>query len=182
MNGKRTAEIFLAALLLACFSRPTLRAADLPAGKPGPGEPAPMFVADDLEGRRISLEEVIKSGNVVFLNFWGLRCANCIVEIGYLNPMFEKYRGMGVMFLGVNVDGAPADAIRRMMPKMANVPRYTVLPDPELKIPESYNLAGAPLSFVIGRNGMITYRHEDFNPGDEKELEDALGKALAAGR
>ena len=89
---------------------------------------------------------------------------------------------MKVVFLGVNVDAASPDVIRQMMPKMANIPRYTVIPDPELKICDLYHLAGAPLSIVIGKDGRIAYRHEDFTPGDEKELEAALEKALAAGR
>ncbi len=182
MNGARVTGILLAVFFMALpsFSRPS--AAEQPEGKPGTGDPAPQFEAIDLDGRRISLDELVTSGNVVFLNFWGLRCANCIVEIGYLNPMLERYREKKVVFLGVNVDAASPDVIRQMMPKMANVPRYTIIPDPELKICDLYNLAGAPLSIVIGKDGRIAYRHEDFAPGDEKALEDVLQKALAAGR
>ncbi len=182
MNGARVAGILLAVFLMALSSFSSPLAAEQPEGKPGTGDPAPQFEANDLEGRRISLDEIVKSGNVVFLNFWGLRCANCIVEIGYLNPMLEKYREKKVVFLGVNVDAASPDVIRRMMPKMDNVPRYTVIPDPEMKICDQYSLAGAPLSIVIGKNGRVADRHLDFAPGDEKELEVALERALAAGR
>lgn len=150
----------------------------VPQGKPGPGDPAPLFAVDDLEGKKTALGDIIRSGKVVFLNFWGLRCANCIEEIGYLNPLFEKYRGKGVVFLGVNVDGVKPDLIRQLMPKMPHFPKYTVLPDPEFNIPDLYNLSGAPLSLVIGRDGKITFRHEDFKPGDEKGMEEALQSAI----
>ncbi len=182
MNGARITGILLAVFLMALLSFSPPLAAERTDGKPGPGDPAPPFAAADMEGRNISLDEHITSGNIVLLNFWGLRCANCIVEIGYLNPMLEKYRGEKVVFLGVNVDAASPEVIKQMMPKMANIPRYTVIPDPELKICDLYNLAGAPLSIVIGKDGRIAYRHEDFAPGDEKELEDVLQKALSAGR
>lgn len=155
------------------------RAGAVPEGKPGPGDPAPLFAVDDLDGKRIVLEEYVKAGKVVLLNFWGLRCANCIEEIGYLNPMHARFKDKGAVFLGVNVDGVKADMIRKQMPNMANSPWFTILPDPEFKIPDLYNLAGAPLSFVIGRDGKIRYRHEDFKAGDEKGLEEALTKALA---
>jgi peroxiredoxin len=151
----------------------------LQEGKPGPGEPAPFFTVEDLEGKKACLEEIIRSDKVVLLNFWGLRCGACIEEIGYLNPMYEKYRDQGVVFLGVNVDGIGADIIKKMMPKMPNVPRYTVIPDPGFTIPDLYNMMAAPLSFVIGRDGKILYRHEDFKPGDEKGLEEALQNAIA---
>ncbi len=169
--------------VLAIFSALVLSAAhaqanSLPENKPGAGDPAPAFVVNDLDGKKVALEEVTKSGKVVLLNFWGLRCSSCIEEIGYLNPLFEKYTPKGVVFLGVNVDGAKADVIRKTMPSMSNQPKFTVLPDPEFKIPDMFNLAGAPLSFIIGRDGVIKYRHEDFKAGDEKEIEDAIKKAL----
>ena len=123
---------------------------------------------------------MLNSGGVVLLNFWGMRCGNCIIEIGYLNPLHEKYAPAGAVFLGVNVDGAPAAMLNRMMPKMPNVPKYPVIPDPDMKIPDLYNLTGAPLSIIIGRDGKITWRHEDFREGDEKEIERALKEALAA--
>ena len=150
--------------------------------KSGPGDVAPLFSVEDIDGKKVALEQILKSGNAVLLNFWGLRCGSCIEEIGYLNPIFDRYAGKGVVFLGVNVDGVKADVLRKMMPKMPNYPKYTVLPDPEFKVPDLYHLGGAPLSIVIGRDGVILYRHEDFKAGDENALEEALRKALGPGK
>ncbi len=179
MDAKTGFGIILAAVLLLVLSPPLLGGEVLEEGKPGPGDLAPLFTAQDLEGKRTCLEELIDGKKVVLLNFWGLRCSNCLVEIGYLNSMFEKYSPNGVEFLGVNVDGASSDVIRKNLPNLPDIPRYTILPDPEFKIPDLYNVAGAPLSFVIGKDGKILYRHEDFQPGDENGMEDALQKAMA---
>lgn len=149
-------------------------------GKMGVGDVAAPFSTTDLTGNAVSLEEILKSGKVVLLNFWGMRCGNCINEIGHLNPLHDKYVPSGAVFLGVNVDGAPAAMLNRMMPKMPNVPKYTVIPDPDMKIPDLYNLSGAPLSIIIGRDGKVAWRHEDFKEGDEKEIERALKEALSA--
>ena len=65
---------------------------------------------------------------------------------------------------------------------MPNVPQFPVISDPEFKIPDLYNLAGAPLSVVIGRGGTVLYRHEDFRPGDEREIEEVIRKELGAGK
>lgn len=168
-----------AALALSLFAAGGAGATALPENKPGPGDPAPTFTVYDVANERVNLEELVKSGKTVLLNFWGLRCSSCIDEIGYLNPLFEKYASQGVVFLGVNVDGVKPEVLKQQMPAMANRPKYTVLPDPEFKIPDLYNLGGAPLSFVIGKDGLVKYRHEDFQPGDEKEIEEAIRKALA---
>ncbi|MHB1012484.1 MAG: TlpA family protein disulfide reductase, partial [Desulfobacteria bacterium] len=124
-------------------------------GKTAVGDIGPLFSTTDLTGKAVSLEEILKSGKVVLLNFWGMRCGNCINEIGHLNPLHDKYVPSGAVFLGINVDGAPAAMLNRMMPKMPNVPKYTVIPDPDMKIPDLYNLSGAPLSIIIGRDGKV---------------------------
>jgi peroxiredoxin len=164
-------------LLILCHAA-VGHASSVPENKPGSGDAAPAFVVSDLDGNKVDLAEILKSGKVVLMNFWGLRCSSCIEEIGFLNPLFDKYASKGVVFLGVNVDGAKPDVVKKQMPAMANAPKFTVLPDPEFKIPDLYNLAGAPLSFVIGKDGVIQYRHEDFKQGDEKGIEEAIRKAL----
>ncbi|GAB4242656.1 MAG: hypothetical protein OHK0028_21230 [Deltaproteobacteria bacterium] len=159
----------------AVFGRPA-RA----EGKVEVGSAAPSFSMTDLEGKPVDLAQVLRSGNVVFLNFWGMRCGNCIAEIGFLNPLSAKYEPEGARFVGVNVDGAPPEMLKRMMPRMPNVPKFTVIPDPDMKIPDLYAVTGTPLSFIIGRDGKIAWRHDDFREGDEKEIERALQAALAA--
>ena len=180
MRQMRAVGILTGVVLFAALVPSIACANPLESGKPGSGDAAPLFSVEDIDGKKVALEQILKSGNAVLLNFWGLRCGNCIIEIGYLNPLHEKYAPAGAVFLGVNVDGAPAAMLNRLMPKMPNVPKYTVIPDPDMKIPDLYNLTGAPLSIIIGRDGKITWRHEDFKEGDEKEIERALKEALAA--
>jgi len=183
--GKAARRALRIAILvfLCCSHLPvSVAASGMTGDKPAVGDPAPIFRAMDIEGTETSLEEILKAGKTVLLNFWGLRCSSCIEEIAYLNPLFEKYRLRGVVFLGVNVDGVKVDVLRTMMPKMPNIPRYTVLADPAFEIPDLYNMTAAPLSIVIGKDGKILYRHEGFKPGDEKEIEDALMRATASGQ
>ncbi len=177
---RKTSWMPIAVLLAILFVPFSIHANSMEPGKPGVGDPAPRFITEDLDGKKVSLELIVRSGNVVLLNFWGMRCGNCINEIGHLNPLHDKYVPSGAVFLGINVDGAPAAMLNRMMPKMPNVPKYTVIPDPDMKIPDLYNLSGAPLSIIIGRDGKVAWRHEDFKEGDEKEIERALKEALSA--
>jgi peroxiredoxin len=180
MKHRRSVGVFAGAILSISLVLSAALAGEGKEGRPGAGDSAPLFSIPDLAGNAVSLEGILKSGNVVLLNFWGIRCGNCLTEIGYLNPMHERLAPQGVVFLGVNVDGAPADVLKRQIPKMPAAPKYAVIPDPEMKIPDLYNLAGAPLSIVIGKDGKIAWRHEDFQEGDEKEIEKALKEALAA--
>ena len=177
---RASAHRVLMLVLVLLFASMAVNGSAFSEGKTGTGDVAPLFSATDLQGKATSLKEILDSGKVVLLNFWGMRCGNCITEIGYLNPLNEKYAPAGAVFLGVNVDGAPAEMLNRMIPKMPNVPKYTVIPDPEMKIPDLYQLAGAPLSILIGRDGKIAWRHEYFKEGDEKEIEKVLKEALSS--
>lgn len=154
-------------------------AGNVSAGKPGVGDVAPLFAATDIEGNKVALDNALKSGKVVLLNFWGLRCGACLEEIGYLNPMHDTYGKKGVLIIGVNVDGVEGEFIRNSIPKLSHIPKFTVVPDPEFKISDLYNMMASPLSFVIGRDGKVLYRHEDFKPADAKPLEEAILQALA---
>lgn len=180
---KRSAVSWALAVLVSCAflpASPTM-GGGFSDGKPGVGDLAPLFSVQDIHGKSASLEEIMRSGKVIFLNFWGLRCGNCITEIGYLNQLSERYAPMGVEFLGINVDGIPADRLGKLMPKMPNVPKYRVIPDPDMTVPDLYNMAAVPLSIIIGKNRKIKYRHEDFREGDEEEMERELEKVIGEG-
>lgn len=179
-NNVRVLIAVLVSCLLLSIQADVSGAGSVVANKPAVGEAPPLFTVDDINGKRTSLEEILRDHNVVLLNFWGLRCSTCLEEIGYLNPLFDKYKGQGAVFIGVNVDGISTDLLKQNMPSLSNPPKFTVLADPDMKIPDLYNMLGAPLSFLIGRDGKIAYRHDDFKAGDEKELEAELKKALDA--
>ncbi len=58
---------------------------------------------------------------------------------------------------------------------------YTVIPDPDFKVVDLYKMTAAPLTVVVDRGGKVRYRHENFVPGDEKGLEEAIRAALPDG-
>ena len=50
-------------------------------------------------------------GQVVLLNFWGLRCGACLEEMPYLEEIAKKYAGQGLVTLGVDTDGVDAKTV-----------------------------------------------------------------------
>lgn len=74
---------------------------------------APAFRLTDLEGCSIDLEQL--RGKVVVLNFWGLGCAPCKVEIPHLNELLARFADQPVEFLALGTD--PADRIGAYLKK-----------------------------------------------------------------
>jgi thiol-disulfide isomerase/thioredoxin len=141
------------------------------------GAVAPSFSLSTLTGEAFDLSAELRAGRVVLLNFWGLRCGACIMEMPALQSLARKY-STEVSFLGVNVDGIDAGTLRQQMTRMRLEPGYPVAPDPELKVADLYKLAGAPLTIVIDRAGAVRYRHENYEEGDEVKLDGAIASAV----
>ena len=179
---KTTMLIVLSLLLLAA---PPPAVADTPARDASfVGKPSPDFTVTNLDAKKLSLGGLLESRKIVVVNFWGLRCAACIEEMPPLNAIFNKFRD-SIAVLGINTDGVDGPTLKDLMKEASLSVDYEIVPDPEFKMVDIFKLAAAPLTIVIDSRGVVGYRHEDYKPGDEKELEDVIrnmldGKASAS--
>lgn len=165
-------------LLLALALNATSSFANSPLKDGGAiGGKAPQFTVSGIGGEKFSLDAILKDYEVVVLNFWGIRCGACIEEIPHLNRIYKNYRDR-IMMLGINVDAVDGDFLREQIGKMGLVFEYEIVPDAEFAMVDLYQLIAAPLTIVIDSGGVIRYRHEDFVPGDEKELEEVIKRLL----
>lgn len=143
------------------------------------GKDVPSFQGKDVDGGEVGTEQARKQAQVVVVNFWGLRCGDCIAEIPHLNAIHEKYRDKGVRVWGVNVDGADAEVIRTGVRGFPVPPAYSLVPDKEFKLMDLFSVMAAPFTVVVSPAGKVVYQHEGFQAGDEKELEEQVRRALA---
>ncbi len=124
------------------------------------GSPAPGFVAHDMEGRPVSLEEL--RGQVVLLNIWATWCAPCREEMPSLQRLHERLGGRGLRVVAVSVDGASAVERAAGDPQklVGDFARemglnFSLWLDPSGAIQGSYRTTGVPESFLIDREGTI---------------------------
>ncbi|MHB1432876.1 MAG: TlpA family protein disulfide reductase [Streptosporangiaceae bacterium] len=76
----------------------------------GHRKPAPGFTGTMLAGGTLKFSSY-REGKVVVLNFWGSWCVPCRKEAPTLAAAAAAYRGLGVEFLGVDEQDAPASAL-----------------------------------------------------------------------
>ena len=67
-----------------------------------PGQPAPDFTLDDLEGQSVSLSDF--RGRAVFLDFWSRGCVPCIEDFPYLEQIKKQTQDQKVVFLSISLD------------------------------------------------------------------------------
>lgn len=139
----------LLALLAYGFTRD---AKDIPS--PLIGHQAPPFTLPLFDGASISLDSL--RGNVVFLNFWASWCAPCRAEARTLEAAALTYRDQGVVFVGVDIQDKEEDA-RAFLREFGVT--YPNARDASGQAAIDYGVWGIPETFVIGRDGRITYKH-----------------------
>jgi cytochrome c biogenesis protein CcmG, thiol:disulfide interchange protein DsbE len=143
---------------------------------PQPGDAAPTFAAERLDGSgSLSLEDF--EGKPLVINFWASWCLPCEEEAPLFSSMAQRYEGE-VSFLGVNIKDAKSDA--EVFDKRFDV-AYPSVRDEGRTIEDSYGLTGQPETFLITADGTI---HEHI-PGavtDAAYLQELLDKLVATSK
>ena len=113
------------------------------------------FTLTDIEGRRWTLKDL--RGKVVLVNFWATWCPPCRKEIPDLEALYERFKGKGLVVLGISDD----DATKVMEFARQEKINYPVLLDPGRKVNKLYSIASIPMSFVYDRGGKLVAESMD---------------------
>ena len=120
-----------------------------------PGQPAPDFELQDLDGRPVRLSDF--RGRVVFLNFWASWCLPCRAEMPEIRRLVEEGPD-DVVVLGVNTSDQAAPAkIKDFMAR--NGYRWPVVYDQGSRVGRLYRIVYLPTSFFIDPEGVIRARY-----------------------
>ncbi len=115
--------------------------------------PAPEFRLQLFDGASFNLSE--QRGRVVVVNYWASWCPPCREEAPALEAAWRRYRGQGVVLVGVNVWDSERDA-RAFLREFGVT--YPNGPDPSGGILIEYGVTGIPETYVIDRQGMLVRR------------------------
>lgn len=117
------------------------------------GQEVPNFTLTTFEGDQISLADL--KGKVVVVNFWASWCTPCEQEAADLEAAWRYYQPRGdVIFLGVNWTDTEPEAMGYMNKFDITYPSG---PDLGTRIADRYRITGVPETYIIDRNGMLTY-------------------------
>ena len=129
------------------------------------GDKAPDFSFPGLDGNTISLDDLM--GNVIFINFWATWCPPCRQEIPGFVEIYEKYKGDGLVIIGVSLDRSGPNVVNQFMEE------YGISYPMAMATKEFYEDYEPgqyiPTTFVIDREGYIKDKHVGFMPKDMME-------------
>ena len=141
-----------------------------------PKAPDPGFT--HLDGTTTTLADY-EGKSVLVLNFWGLRCQNCIEEMPFLERLYNKYGSKGLVLLGINTDGIDEKLLHKFMPQVPVKISYSIVVDPDFALADAYQMMAAPLTILIAKDGTVRYRHEGYEPSIEAKYIEIIEELLA---
>jgi cytochrome c biogenesis protein CcmG/thiol:disulfide interchange protein DsbE len=129
-----------------------------PAGRPGSppaslvGKPAPDFQLARLAqtGGTLALRDL--RGRPAVLNFWASWCGPCEQETPLLVRVYQRYRGSGVAFVGVDTNDDRAAAVAFALRHHIDYPTVYA---PGERLALEYHIIGLPTTVFVDGNGVV---------------------------
>jgi thiol-disulfide isomerase/thioredoxin len=138
-----------------------------------------------VEQKPISLSSL--RGQVVLLDFWATWCRPCLVTIPRLNTLHRKYKGRGLVVLGLTTyqgrgDGRPMEpteemAFLKQFKRRTGAAYGFAVADTEVN-EENYGVSSFPTAVLIDRRGQVRLISIGASDDEAKILEATIKKLL----
>jgi peroxiredoxin len=150
-----------------------------PMAKTMMGKAAPSFTLVDLQGKKVSLADY--KGHPVVLNFWATYCGPCKLEMPWFQDLANKYKGQGLVVLGLDQDdGMTVDKVAAASKRVGVTYPILMPDDPDDAVSKSYQLSDyIPETYYVDKSGKIV--DQTIGAHSKDELEADIQKAIASG-
>jgi len=112
------------------------------------GDTLPDFTFQDANGQLFSLSDF--KGKSVMLNFWRISCHWCVVEMPYIQEVYDSWPDDNVVILAINVGDSAEDVAAFLQENGLSLP---VVLDAQVELAMNYLVNSFPLSFFIDKDG-----------------------------
>jgi len=138
----------------------------------------PQVKLKDLKNQSQNLE-TITAGKISLINFWATYCVPCRKEMKYLDQLNKSYADQNVQVIGISIDDSRTVGRVKSLVKSQKL-SYSILLDTEQKLYKNFNTSAMPFSILVDTQGKIIWEHTGYVPGDEKQMESEIQKAIKA--
>lgn len=161
--------LFLAAMLVL-----------LPASSPGQSRTIKDMPLEELDGTKSTMADYLGQGPV-YITFWALWCEPCKQELRAMKGVVERNKDEAFTLLAINQD-TPKSLAKVKAYVASQGYTFPVILDPNAQLLQAFNGQALPFSILLGQDGKIIHTRTGYLPGDEKEIERDILKAVSKGK
>ena len=118
-----------------------------------PGDPAPGFSLNTIDGKIISLSEY-KDKTVIFIYWWPEQ-PRSLLALKDGQDILSRFKDRGVRIIGLTADTDHNDTIKEILKK--NIIDFPVLLDSERQVFSDYGIHVYPSTVLIDKGGLVAY-------------------------
>ena len=129
-----------------------------------------------LDGKQVRLSALLEEGPLL-VSFWATWCAPCKKEMIFLEEFHQKYNENSFRVLAISTDSPKSMS---KVKSYIRAKKYTILVgiDPNQEIAKKMNALLMPTTLILNKDRKVSWYHQGFIPGDEKEIEAQIRAVL----
>ena len=129
-----------------------------------------------LDGKQVRLSALLEEGPLL-VSFWATWCAPCKKEMIFLEEFHHKYNENSFRVLAISTDSPKSMS---KVKSYIRAKKYTFLVgiDPNQEIAKKMNALLMPTTLILNKDRKVSWYHQGFIPGDEKEIEAQIRAVL----
>lgn len=131
-----------------------------------------------INGKKTRLSTLLEEGPIL-VEFWATWCAPCKKEMIFLEEYHKKYSDRGFRVLAISTD-SPKSMSKIKSYIRAKKHTFLVGLDPNQEVAKKMNAMVMPTVLLVDKDRKVSWFHQGFVPGDEKEIEAQIIKLLDA--
>ena len=125
------------------------------AGALSPGEQAPEFSLESMDGKQVALSDF--KGKVVVIGMFHI-CVPCMNQAMEFNKIRKQLGEDQVVVLGINTNGDSKEAVAQYLSKFPEKVAFPYLIDPAKAVYKSYLQRDMPTVLIIDQKGVLNVR------------------------
>lgn len=119
---------------------------------------------------------LIKTGKVVYVDFWASWCAPCAKSMPFLNELHHQFNSKGLEIVGIDVDDNKSDGLA-FLDKVSVV--FPTAYNPDAQCAAVFGVQTMPSSYLIDRKGQVRYIELGFFNENKNDIRQKVEKLLA---
>jgi cytochrome c biogenesis protein CcmG/thiol:disulfide interchange protein DsbE len=139
----------------------------------------PSIELSDVNGKKVNIADLGKSGKITVLSFWATWCVPCKKELTNMSDLYDDWqKKYNLQIVAVSIDDSRSTTKVKPYIDGQRWP-YNVVLDINQDLKRELNIQSVPFTVVVDKTGKIVYTHSGYVDGDEYVLEEELQKLVA---